>query len=73
MILQLACTCTVCLNPLLPSVSCSEQLGLLYNQLRMELLDAGNTILEHFELTRELRSAAEKRFFLKKLFWRVCT
>ncbi|KAL3851829.1 hypothetical protein ACJMK2_015534 [Sinanodonta woodiana] len=47
-----------------------EKMELLFQQLKRELLNPSNTMEKTFELLNELRTATEKNFALKKLFWK---
>ncbi|KAK3604342.1 hypothetical protein CHS0354_000339 [Potamilus streckersoni] len=47
-----------------------EKMELLFQQLKRELLIPSNTMEKTFELLNELRTATEKNFALKKLFWK---
>ena len=56
-------------NVITPS---SEKLELLFCQLRNELMTSTNSMEDTFNLISELKSAAERTFAIKKLFWKVC-
>ena len=49
----------------------SEQLSRLFQQLKDEILNSSDSMEVLFHLVQELSNAAEKYFFLKKLFWKV--
>ena len=52
--------------------SCSEKLDTLFASLTKDLMDPDNSMERNFELMLELKTATEKYFHLKKLFWKVC-
>jgi hypothetical protein len=43
----------------------------LFNALKRDLLSPENSMEETFSLLTELKTATEKNFTLKKLFWKV--
>lgn len=43
----------------------------LFNALKRDLLNPENTMEDIFSLLTELKTATEKNFTLKKLFWKV--
>lgn len=49
----------------------SEKIDTLFSQLTKELMDSGKSMEEIFQLVQELKTATEKYFHLKKLFWKV--
>lgn len=50
----------------------SVKIDMLFSTLTKELMDPGNTMEQTFELVQELKTATEKYFHLKRLFWKVC-
>lgn len=52
-------------------VHCREKMELLFNALKRDLLNPENSMEDIFSLLTELKTAAEKNFTLKKLFWKV--
>ena len=50
---------------------CSEKIDTLFSGLTKDLMDPNNSMEQTFELIQELKTATEKYFHLKKLFWKV--
>ncbi|CAH1785043.1 unnamed protein product [Owenia fusiformis] len=48
----------------------NEKLDLLFSQLKRELLEAANGLEDVFNLINELKLAAVRHLYLKKLFWK---
>ncbi|KAF6041285.1 C12orf56 [Bugula neritina] len=48
----------------------SVKIDMLFSTLTKELMDPGNTMEQTFELVQELKTATEKYFHLKRLFWK---
>ncbi|XP_076448526.1 uncharacterized protein C12orf56-like [Babylonia areolata] len=55
---------------LLSSKHQREKCELLFNQLKQQLFDPGNSIVTYFQLFTDLQRAAHRNFLMKKLFWR---
>lgn len=49
----------------------SEKIDTLFSSLTKDLMDPENTMEQTFGFVQELKTATEKYFHLKKLFWKV--